>query len=633
VRRRIVAERRRQRIDLALDDDVELARLALEQQVAHRAADEMHPARAGDRVQQPPPALQSRHAFEQIVHDDSLALRRAADRRAPISTIRRVTPSPRRAQAPARLALGVVVFVLVAAPLVFGREGDVSNSDVTFVATTESTPATAGARANKNSHPADDAFEWPNYGFTKARTHHLPLNVTPRPPYRQAWAYRGKVLLEFAPVLCGRKIFVLKNNAALYALSRRTGKPRWKRKLGTLAATSPACSHGVVYAVILERTRGKNGGRVVAVTAKSGRTRWSRKLPSRAESSPLLDNGRLFFGTENGTVYALRAKTGKVLWRYRAKGAVKGALALDAGKLYFGDYGGRVHAIRRSNGNKVWTAKTSRRPLGLRDGNFYSSAAVAYGRVYIGSTNGAVYSFGSADGKLAWRKRTGGYVYASPAVGTVPGGRPTVYVGSYDGRFYALDARSGRTRWVRSLGNKISGAATIVGDLVFVSDLAKRTTWALGTVKGATVWKTGRGGFNPVISDGRRIYFAGFTSLFALDHAERPFDDRPGAAKAQQSSARQTAAQRRASSSAARRASKARAARQDRRHRSALAVRAARRARAREQRQIRFRTEPHGHRHSNGTVLCHRHRHVYEVRGRIRVLEHNHCHTHVPRRR
>ncbi|MEA2148456.1 MAG: hypothetical protein QOD69_286, partial [Solirubrobacteraceae bacterium] len=239
--------------------------------------------------------------------------------------------------------------------------------------------------------------------------------------------------------------------------------------------------------------------------------------------SPLLDRGRLYVGTEDGTVYALRASSGAVRWRMRAAGAVKGAIALDAGKLYFGDYGGKVHAIRRSNGRKVWEVSPTGGPLGLGEGNFYSSAAVQYGRVYIGSTNGDVYSFSATDGKLAWRKHTGNYVYASPAVGQVRGGPPTVYVGSYDGRFYALNARSGATRWVRALGQRISGAATIVGDLVFVSDLGTRTTWALGARTGRTAWKTHRGGFTPVISDGRRIYFTGLTSLFALDPVGHPF--------------------------------------------------------------------------------------------------------------
>jgi outer membrane protein assembly factor BamB len=422
-----------------------------------------------------------------------------------------------------RIAIGAVVLVLgvVAALLVFRSEGDVSHPDVNFVPTTESAPSTAGARGR--AHPADDGFEWPVYGFRKSRTHDLPLNVTPRPPYHEAWAVRGKVLLEFTPVLCRRKLYLLKNNGALYAISRLSGRISWKRRLGALAAASPACSHGTVYAVLLTHGRAADTGRVVAVSAKTGHVRWSRTLPSRAEGSPLLDSGRLYLGTEDGTVYALRASSGAVRWRMQAAGAVKGAIALDAGKLYFGDYGGKVHAIRRSNGQKVWETSPAGGPLGLGDGNFYSSAAVQYGRVYIGSTNGDVYSFSATDGKLAWRKHTGNYVYASPAVGQARGGAPTVYVGSYDGRFYALNARSGATRWVRSLGRKISGAATIVGDLVFFSDLGTHTTWALGARTGRTAWKTHRGGFNPIISDGRRIYFTGLTSLFALDPVGHPF--------------------------------------------------------------------------------------------------------------
>ncbi len=503
---------------------------------------------------------------------------------------------------------------VAAALAAFGGTGNVFNPDVGFVDTNEDRPS-ATARARADGHPADDGFQWSNYGYTKARTHHLPLRAAPRPPYRQAWAERGTVLLEFSPVLCGRRVYLLKNNGALYAISRSTGRVSWKRKLGTLAASSPACNRGSIYAVLLKRSPRSEAGRVVAVSARSGRTRWSRKLPSRAESSPLIDRGRLFLGTEDGTVYSLRASDGTVRWKSRVADAVKGALALDGGKLYFGDYGGKVHAIRRSDGSKVWATSPTRGPLGIGDGNFYSTAAVAYGRVYIGSTNGDVYSLSSADGKLAWRRNTGGYVYASPAVGQVRGGRPTVYIGSYDGRFYALDARAGTPRWIRSLGRKISGAATIIGDLVFVSDLDKRMTWALGARTGKTVWKTHRGGFNPAISDGRRIYFTAYSSLFALDAKGHPFGGRTSAR------ARRTARERQA---AVRRAVRAR--------RVAARVRAARRARARRARQLRFRRAPHGHRHSAKLGYgrsCHRHRHVYRIGTRTLVLRHNHCHTHT----
>ncbi len=480
-------------------------------------------------------------------------------------------------------------------------EGDISNPDVEFVETVPSTPAPPlESTRTPGRHPADDGFSWPQYGYTKNRTHHLPLRGQLRPPFRQAWAETGNVLLEFTPVLCRRSLFLLKNNGALYAISRKDGHVRWKRKLGSLAAASPACGHGTVYAVLLKRFRGSKGGRVVALSASSGRTRWSRKLPSRAESSPLLAGGRLYFGTEDGTVYALRASNGAVRWRYQADGAVKGALALDGGKLFFGDYDGKVHAIRRTNGRKVWKASTRGTRLGLASGNFYSSPAVQYGRVYIGNTDGKVYSYSARDGRLAWRKRTGDYVYASPAVGQVPGGRPTVYVGNYDGDFYALDARSGRVRWKRSLGSKISGAASIVGDLVFVSDLDKRSTWALGARTGRTMWRTNRGAFNAAISDGRRVYFNGYSSLFALEPRSRPFDG--GSAR-----------------------------RADRRDRARIARRVRDRRRARRERSRHLRSDLHGHRHRHGPRGCHRHRHVYEVRGKAIVLRHKHCHRHTRR--
>lgn len=442
------------------------------------------------------------------------------------STIAAVSLSPRGKRRLPWLALGaVVVLVLIGGAVLalFGKGGDVSNPDVAFNDTTEGPAAVATMPAGRN--PADDHFAWPVFGFTKSRTHYLPLRSTPRPPWREAWSFRGNVLLEFPPVLCGRSLFLLKNNGMLYSLSRTTGRVRWRKKLGRLAASSPACGGGSVYAVLLARRFAKKAGLVARISARTGKVVWMRKISSRVESSPLLDSGRLYFGSESGAVYSLRASNGHVRWKVKATGAVKGALALDNGKLYFGDYGGRVSAIRQSDGKRVWRVKASAGGLNLGESNLYSSAAVSYGRVYIGSTNGNVYSFSTADGKLAWRKSLGKFVYASPAVGRV-GGRPTVYIGSYSGKFYALDARSGSVRWKRSLGTKISGGATIIGDLVWVSDLGKKTSWALGGRTGKTIYKTRRGAFHPAISDGRRIYFSGYSSLFALDPVSRPFDTR-----------------------------------------------------------------------------------------------------------
>ena len=57
----------------------------------------------------------------------------------------------------------------------------------------------------------------------------------------------------------------------------------------------------------------------------------------------------------------------------------------------------------------------------------------------------------------------------------------------------------------------------MLGDLVFVSSFDRRTTYALGANTGRTLWKWKRGAFNPAISDGRRIYFNGYGTLYGLD--------------------------------------------------------------------------------------------------------------------
>jgi outer membrane protein assembly factor BamB len=418
------------------------------------------------------------------------------------------------------VVLGGVLLVVVAgaaaAVVLTQQPGDVSNPDVEFTQEQQPTAPQPTRPRNDSAHPLDDGFAWPVYGYTKDRRRWLPLDTQLRPPFVEQWAVTGRILIEFTPVLCGRSVFLLKNNGALYAISRVNGRVRWKRKLGYLAAASPACGHGTVYSVMLARGKGIRAGRVVAVDAGTGRTKWSRKIRSRVESSPMLDSGRLYFGSEDGTVYALRASDGAVRWRYRAAGAVKGGLALKDGVLFFGDYGGKVHAIRQRDGSRVWQTSSAGSAFGLRAGRFYSTPAVAYGRVYIGSLDGFVYSLAARNGRLAWRHKTGSYVYSSPAVASVGGVGPTVYIGSYDGRLYALNAESGRVRWTRASGGKISGGPAVIGDLVFYSNLTRRSTAAVGARTGMLVWKTDRGAFNPVISDGRRLYLVGYSSLFML---------------------------------------------------------------------------------------------------------------------
>src|SRR5262249_10065045 len=283
---------------------------------------------------------------------------------------------------------------------------------------------------------------------------------------------------------------------------------------GSLAASSPAVNRDTVFITVMKRFNGAPGGRVVAVAQGSGRTRWSRKL-SETESSPLLIRGMVIFGTSNGTVYALNQRNGRVRWRFRASGAVKGGLAADGfGHVFFGDYSGHVYALHQRNGHLMWRVGTSGAGFGFSSGRFYSTPATAFVRGHIGNTDGFVYAFAATTGKLAWRTHTGGYVYGSPAIGYTPG--PTVFIGSYDKKLYALNARSGRKRWVRKAPGRISGSAVVLGDMVWYSTL-NHMTEAVKARDGRPIYHTYRGYFNPLVSDGERIYLVGSTGIRALE--------------------------------------------------------------------------------------------------------------------
>jgi outer membrane protein assembly factor BamB len=408
------------------------------------------------------------------------------------------------------LAGGAVAFVLLHKP------GNVSHPDLSFTRP-KPTPA-----PKKPKPKIVDSFVWPRYGYDLGRTRYFPGGNKLEPPFRVGWRFQDYALLEFPPVIYHNVLFLIDDAGSAKAINKTTGHKIWERKLGTLAAASPTLgtSQGLVYFSVLSTAAHPGpttgNGREVALSMNNGRIRWNHKVPAGTESSPLQWGSSVYFGDQSGTVYSLNASTGHVNWTYHASGAVKGGISYSDGILYFGDYAGRAYALNANTGHQVWAVTTNGAQFGFGSGNFYSTPAVAFGRVYMGNTDGRVYSFAAKTGQLAWATSTGAYVYASPAVADLPGVGPTLYIGSYSGDFYAFDAQSGAIRWSHPAGGRISGSATIVGNVVYYSDLGSRTTTGLNVRTGQQVFSFPDGAFNPVVCDFGAIYLSGYTMLYEL---------------------------------------------------------------------------------------------------------------------
>jgi outer membrane protein assembly factor BamB len=396
------------------------------------------------------------------------------------------------------IAAGVVLLAALAfffAYQALKRPGDVLNADAPF--------------SSVEPPQIHNRVEWPTYGFDNARTRYLPEKGI-KPPFRRLWTYEtGGALTEFSPVVAAGRVFGADKHAVAFSLNSVTGRVQWKNKIGELNASSPAYHDRRVFFVNLEP------GRAMALDAETGHKVWQRDLPNRSESSPVVEDGKVVFGCESGEVFALSEKTGKTIWQRHLPGAVKGGVAIHGGLVFAGDYSGTLSAIRLDDGSIKWQTSDLGRGLG-RSGSYYSTPAVAFGRVYIGNKDGRMYSFVADTGKLAWTHSTGGEVYAAPAVADTPATPASVYFGGLDGKVYALDARSGKERWSHKAGGSVIGAGSVVGQIFYVSNISKQATAGFSTKTGKRVFGIDAGAYNPVISDGRRIFLTTYSGVIAL---------------------------------------------------------------------------------------------------------------------
>jgi outer membrane protein assembly factor BamB len=361
--------------------------------------------------------------------------------------------------------------------------------------------------------PAPTDSPWPLYGYNLTRTRFFAHAQKLNPPFRIGWRYRDRSLLEFPPVIDDNTLYFQDAQGRAKAVSTMTGKMLWLTKIGSLAAASPALDmrHHLVFFSLLSATPGAatpGNGRIVALSMKTGKLVWSHPLPPGSESSPLVHGLSVFVGDQGGTVYSYRTYDGHLNWTFGASGSVKGGVAFAHNTIYFGDYGGHVYAVNAANGREIWSASAG--------DSVYSTPAVAFGRVYVGNTGGGVVALWANSGATAWSASTGSYVYSSAAVANVGGLGPTVYIGSYDGTFYAYNADSGGVRWSHPAGGRIDGSATVLGKVVYYSDLGSNTTEGLDLHSGRHIFSFPDGEFSPIITDGKAVFLTGYSTIYQM---------------------------------------------------------------------------------------------------------------------
>jgi outer membrane protein assembly factor BamB len=345
------------------------------------------------------------------------------------------------------------------------------------------------------------ALQWPMYGANPARTQ-VHAGIKLRPPFRVVWGRSLHGLLEFPAVVWEGVAYISNIHGTLYALSMKSGRTLWRKRVGTLMASSP----GLDPKRRLLVTTSMSPGYVNVLDMDTGRELW-RFYSGRAEPSPVIRNGTAYFASASGNVYALDLDRRRPRWVFHGGSKITGSPALVGNRLYVGDYAGRVFALNARTGRRIWTGSAGSR--------VYGTVAVSGGRVFAPSVFSGLSALSARTGRRLWRIPVGAYLYSSPAVY-----RGRVYFGTYAGRVYAANVRSGRVLWTRPAHGRVSGAVQVVAGVVYAASLERRTTaWNWRT--GRELWTFRYGEYVPVSGNGTRLLIHGTTRIFAVEPKRR----------------------------------------------------------------------------------------------------------------
>jgi alcohol dehydrogenase (cytochrome c) len=436
---------------------------------------------------------------------------------------------------------------------------------------------------------AANASGWPSHNLNLANTRATDdsrIDAHDVRRLKRRWTFRLPYLGGYGaytsnPIVAGGVVYLEDPDSDVFALRLATGKLLWRHDYRSVTPSGGpngvALGYGLVY--------GETADSVFALSPRTGKQMWIRKLTANRregiDMTPQLYDGRLIVSTipgsatsfynggAYGVVYALDAHTGKRLWNFSTvQGASKlwgnpkvnsgGGLwyppAVDShGRVFLGVgnpgpyplsasdpnarsrpgpnlYTDSLVALDGTTGKLLWYRQVT--PHDIRDHDFQDSPILVTVKVHgrpteavIGAgKSGFVVAFRAVDGKRLWKLAIGrhnryqaGPLPAKPVLycpGSLGGvltpmaeARRVLFVPWIDlcfrgsstglasggtkpaGGLAAVDAATGAVRWQHRFTTLDSGAATVADNVVFTSTY-DGTIDALSTKTGATLWRT-----------------------------------------------------------------------------------------------------------------------------------------------
>ena len=336
--------------------------------------------------------------------------------------------------------------------------------------------------------------DWPMFRKDPVHSGYSLEETSLKPPLQLLWRSSGAPGAPNSPVVSDGKVFV-EFAGVLFAHDAKTGVTLWSKPTPVSDHASVAVGYGMVFDGSGRHPSCTNCG-IVAHNIETGEEKWRLNISPKGVREPSLDNGVLYFGSDDWFVRAVDVNTKQHLWT--SPDLKEGIVAVPAvvdGKVFVGTWGGLLYALNSTNGQILWQSYAG--------GVTFSSPSVVNNTVYVGSGTENVYAFDAPTGTLKWTY-TGGKdsVWGSPAIAY-----GNLYVQDLSGHIHALDINNGNLLWLyRTLatGNTSVSSPAVANGVVYVGSQDKNI-YAFDAYTGDVLWKYQTGGAfysSPAISNG-----------------------------------------------------------------------------------------------------------------------------------
>lgn len=228
----------------------------------------------------------------------------------------------------------------------------------------------------------------------------------------------GAATLTDGTAVGGGRVFLVRGDDRLYALSAEDGKPLWSYKSNQELRSAPAFGEGLLLL-------GEQGGVFSVIDPESGR-RLTGGGAGGAINTPAVSEGSVFFSSWDGSVQRVRIKGNIPQWKANVGDPVTTAPTMGEGKVFVGTGRGNIAALDAKSGNILWQFNT-------QGGEVMARPVVGEGLVFAGGGQGVLSILNAGTGKLLSTFTTGAGIAGTPAF---EGG--VLYLGSGNGSLYAI---------------------------------------------------------------------------------------------------------------------------------------------------------------------------------------------------